>query len=71
MEFIAFRLTAAQLTEIRNSVANGMEQPRITKMDVVAALFARCLSEVEPEYKPVDTVSYVVNVRGYTDSPVS
>ena len=61
MEFVAFRLTATQLTEIHNSVTKGMEHPRITRMDIVTGLLARCLSEVEP--KPIDTISYVINVR--------
>ena len=63
MEFVAFRLTAAQLTEIHKSVTKGIEHPRITRMDAVTGLLARCLSEVEPESKPIDTISYVVNVR--------
>ena len=62
MEFVAVRLTATQLTELRNSVTKGMGQPGITRMDVVVALFARCLSEVEPESKPIDSVLYVINV---------
>jgi len=73
MEFIAVRLTATQLTEIRNSVTKEMGQPgiRITRMDVVVALFARCLSEIEPESKPVDTVSYAINVRVSITSPAA
>jgi len=63
MEFVALRLTATQLTELRNHVANRTGKRGITRVDVVIALFARCLSEVEPESKPVDTISYVVNVR--------
>jgi len=63
MEFVAFRLTATQLTEIHNSVTEGMEHPRITGMGVVVGLLGWCLSEAEPESKPIDTVSCVVNVR--------
>ena len=63
MEFAAFRLTATQLTEIHNSVTKGIEHLRITRMDIVTGLLARCLSEVEPESKPIDTISYVVDVR--------
>jgi len=65
MEFVAFRLTAKQLTEIHSSVTKGMEHPRMTRMDTVVGLLARCLSEVEPESKPVDTISYAVNVRAF------
>ena len=71
MEFVAIRLTATQLTEIRNSVTKGMRQPGVTRIDVVVALFARCLSEVEPESKPIDAVSYVVNVRVSITSPAT
>ena len=35
MDFVAFRLTATQLTEIRNSVTKGIERPRVTRMDTV------------------------------------
>jgi len=63
MAFVAFRLTAAQLTEIHNSMTKGIEHPKITRMDIVTGLLARCLSDVEPESKPIDTISYVVNVR--------
>ena len=66
MEFIAFRLTTLQLAEIRNYVTKRMGQSRITRVDVVIALLARCLSEVEPESKPIDTISYVVDVRSST-----
>jgi len=63
MDFVAFRLTRTQLTEIHNSVTKGIEHSRITRMDIVAELLARCLSEVDPESKPIDTISYVVDVR--------
>ena len=63
MDFIAFRLTAIQLTEIQNSVTKGIENSKITRMDAVIGLLARCLSEVEPESKPIDTISYMINVR--------
>ena len=68
MEFVAIRLSATQLTEIRNSVTKRMGRSGITRMDAVVALFARCLSEVEPESKPIDAVSYVINVRVYPSS---
>ena len=64
-EFVGFRLTATQLTEIHGSVTKGMEHLRISKADIVVGLLARCLSEVEPESKPIDTVSCVVNVRAF------
>ena len=70
-EFVVFRLTDAQLTEINNSVTKGIENSRITRMDTVLGLLARCLSEVEPESKPIDTVSYLVNVRAFLASPLS
>ena len=67
MEFVAFRLTAAQLAEIHNSVTEGkgIAHSRITRMDIVTGLLARCLSEVEPGSKPIDTVMHVVNVRAF------
>ena len=65
MELVAFRLTATQLAEIHNSVTNGVKHLKITRLGVVMALLARCLSEVEPESKPIDTISYVVNVRSF------
>lgn len=63
MEFVAFRLTATQLAEIYKSVAKGIEHLRISRVDTVVGLLARCLSEVEPESKPIDTIQYVINVR--------
>ena len=71
MEFVAFRLTATQLTEIHDSATKGMEHPRLTRMDVVIGLLARCLSDVEPESKPINTISYVANVRAFIVSPVT
>jgi len=65
MEFVAFRLTAAQLTEIHNSVTKGIEHPKTTRVDAVVGLLARCLSEVEPESRSIDTISYVVDVRAF------
>jgi len=62
IEFVAFRLTAAQLTEIHNSVTKGFEGPRIARADTVLVLLARCLSEVESESKPIDTITYTINV---------
>ena len=70
MEFVAFRLTAAQLDEVHGSVKKGIEDPKITRMDTVVGLLARCLSEVEPESKPIDTISYLINVRLLAASPV-
>ena len=69
MEFVAFRLTAAQLTEIHKSVTKGMKHLRIARADMVVGLLARCLSEVEPESKPIDTISYVINVRAFVAPP--
>ena len=66
MEFVAFRLTATQLAEINGSVAEGMEHLRMSRVDTVVGLLARCLSEVEPESKPIDNISYVINVRAFT-----
>jgi len=63
MEFVAFRLTATQLTETHTSVTGGIEHSRVTRMDIVTGLLARCLSELGPESKPIDTISYVVDVR--------
>ena len=63
MDFVAFRLTAAQLSEIHNPVTKGVEHLRISRVDTVVGLLARCLSEVEPESKPIDTISHVVSVR--------
>ena len=65
MEFVAFRLTATQLTEIHNCVTKGMEDRKITRMDIVTGLLARCLSEIEPESKSINTILYVVNVRAF------
>jgi len=70
LEFVGFRLTATQLTEIHNSVTKGMERSRITRMDIVVGLLVRCLSEVEPESKPIDTIMHVVNVCASVTSPV-
>jgi hypothetical protein len=62
MEFVALRLTAAQLAEVHGMVTKGKEYLRISRVDVVVGLLARCLSEVEPESKPIDTILNVVNV---------
>jgi len=64
MEFVRFRLTVRQLTELQKGVINGMEHLRISRADTVVGLLARCLSEIEPESKPIDTISHVVNHRG-------
>ena len=66
MDFVAFRLTATQLAEIHGTVTQGREYLRISRVDVVVGLLARCLSEVEPESKPIDTVLNVVNVGQFT-----
>lgn len=66
MEFVALRLTAAQLAEIHSSVTKGIEHLRVPRADAVVGLLARCLSEVEPESKPIDTIQYVINVRPLT-----
>ena len=63
MEFITFRLTPTQLTEIHSSVKKGMNHLTITRVDIVVGLLERCLPEVEPESTPIDTISYMVNVR--------
>jgi len=68
-EFVAFRLKDTQLAEIHNSVTKGMEHPKITKTDTMVGLFARCMSEVEPEAKPTDTICYLINVRALIASP--
>jgi len=70
MDFVAFTLTAAQLTEIHKSVTEGMKHPRVARADMVVGLLARCLSEIEPGSKPIDTISYVVNVRAFVTPPV-
>ena len=41
----------------------------ITRTDIVVGLLARWLSEVEPESKPIDTISYMVNVRVFRCLP--
>jgi len=69
-ESVAFRLTDAQLTEIRDFVTKGIKHPKVTRVDTVVGLLARCLSEVEPESKPIDTISYLINVRPFPPSPV-
>jgi len=66
IEFMGIRLTAAQLAEIHGSVTKGMRHPRVApRVDIMVGLLARCLSEIEPESKPIDTISYVVNVRAF------
>ena len=69
-DFVSFRLTDTQLAEIHNTATKGMEHPRITKMDTVVGLLVRCLSEVEPESKPIDTILHLINVRAFHASPV-
>jgi len=71
MEVVAFTLAATQLTEIRNCVAKVAGQPRITRVDAVVGLLAQCLSEVEPESKPIDNILYVINVRSFVASPAT
>ena len=62
---VTVRLTDTQLAEIHNSVTKGMAHPKITKTDTMVGLLARCSSEVEPECKPIDTISYLINVRAF------
>ena len=71
MELVAFRLKPTQLTELRNYVAKATGQPRITRVDVVVGLLAQCLSEVEYESKPIDTISFVTIVRSFVASPAA
>ena len=71
MEFVAFRLTGAQLTEIYNSATNGIKHLKTTRLGLVMGLLAQCLSEAEPESKPIDTISYVVNVRSFVATPAT
>jgi len=71
MELVAFRLTSAQLAELRNYATKGTGQPVATKVDVVVGLLAQCLSEVEPESKPIDTITYVIDVRSFIASPAT
>ena len=71
MEFVAFRLTAAQLTEIRSYVAKRTGQPRVTRVDMVVGLLVQCLSEVEPKSKPIDTITYAIDVRSFATSPAT
>ena len=70
-EFVVVRLTDTQLTEIHNSVTKGMEHLRTTKTDTMVGLLAQCLSEVEPESKPIHTISYLIDVRTFAASPAS
>lgn len=69
MDFVALRLTATQLAEIHGTVTQGKENLRISRVDVMAGLVARCLSEVEPESKPIETILNVVNVRPFDHQP--
>ena len=62
MEFVGFRLTAAQVAGIHNAVTKGMEHLKVSRVDTVVGLLARCLSEVEPESKPIETLSHLINV---------
>jgi len=71
MELIAFRLTTLQLAEIHNSMTKGVKHLRITRVSLVIALLAQCLSEMEPECEPIDTVSYVVNVCSFVVTPTT
>ena len=71
MELVAFRLKPTQLTEIHNSATKGVKHLKITRVGLVIALLAQCLSEVEPESKPIDRISYVVNVRPFDVSPAT
>ena len=69
MELVAFRLKPTQLTEIHNFVTKGVKHLKTTRVGLVIALLAQCLSEVEPESKPIDTISFVTNVRSFVASP--
>ena len=71
MDFVAFRFTATQLAEMHKSVTRRINHPGVTRIDIVMGLLARCLSEVEPESKPIDTVSYVVNVGVFVAIPAT
>lgn len=62
MDFVAIRLTATQLAEIHGTVTQGKEHRRVSKVDMVVGLLARCLSEVEPESKSINTIVNFVNV---------
>ena len=64
MEFVGFRLTAAQVAGIHNAVTNGVTHLKISRVDTVVGLLSLCLSEVEPESEPIDTISHVVDVGG-------
>ena len=70
-ELVVFRLKDTQLTEIRNSATKGIEHSKVTSVDTLVGLLARCLSEIEPETKPIDTMAYLINVRAFIASPVS
>jgi len=73
MDFVTFRLTASQLTELHNSVVKGMEHLKSSRADTMVGMLARCLSEVETESKPIDTISHTINHRGmgiYPDNAV-
>ena len=65
LELVTFRFTATQLTEMHNSVTKGVKHLRISKVDMMAGLLARCLSEVEPESRPIDSIMYLINVCGF------
>lgn len=65
MEFVALRLTATQLAEMHATVTKGTEYLRISRVDVIAGLLAQCLSDVEPESMPINTILNMVNVRPF------
>jgi len=69
-ELVVFRLTDKQLTEIHNSVTKGVEHPGLASKDTLVGLLARCLSEIEPETKPIDLMAYLFNVRAFLASPI-
>jgi hypothetical protein len=71
MDFVGFRLTATQLVEIHGTVTEGQETLWLSRVDVVVGLLARCLAEVEPESKPVDTVLNVINVGTFIIFPTA
>ena len=61
MDFVAFRLTSAQLAEIHATTTKGNENLRVSRADLLTGLLARCFSEIES--KPIKTIWNVINVR--------
>lgn len=71
MDFVGFRLTPTQLVEIHGTVAEGQESLWLSRVDVIVGLLARCLSGIEPEAKPIDTILNVINVRTFIIFPTA